>query len=152
MVSRYKLDLVSDKDNLTSSVRLNVFLGDVLTLIIKKTVRVSSPGHTTHVDLCNWLHFLNALRSLFRTGKALRGRKKRLPFDRDGRLNVALFLVTLLLLRALASVSNDALNRFMGFFLSPDQFFCLLLFLSLFIRHLSKELLLLLHSRSGLCR
>jgi len=47
---RNKLDIVVDPENLASCLSLDVFLGNVLRLVVKQTMGVSRPRYTPHVD------------------------------------------------------------------------------------------------------
>ena len=58
---RHKLNIIVDSQDLASSLRLDVLLGNVLRLIIEQTMRITWPSHTSHVNFILFLPLLNNL-------------------------------------------------------------------------------------------
>ena len=64
VISWDELNLITDEHNFTSCVSFDILLGYVFAFIIKKAMRITSPGHATHVDLKIGLLW-NGLRSIW---------------------------------------------------------------------------------------
>jgi len=46
----HKFNIITNSQNFTTSLSFDVFLGNILGFVIEKTMRVSRPGDTPHVD------------------------------------------------------------------------------------------------------
>ena len=56
-----KFDIIVDAKDLTACLSLDVFLRNVLRLVIEQSVRVTRPSDTPHVDLVLLLHSVDAM-------------------------------------------------------------------------------------------